>query len=1059
MKNAPAGTIVRVRLKNFVTYSSAEFSFSPTLNMVVGPNGTGKSTFVCAICLGLCGNPSLLGRQKTISEFVKNGQQSGIIEIELKNFKGKRNLIITRNININNSSQWYLNGNSCSEKTVKNSIKDMNIQIDNLCQFLPQDRVVEFARLKSEMLLQETERAVGSINLLSNHKKLIEIDEIFEEILKQINFIKNQINDLNHLQEGLKPDVEKEENLKKFKKDIDYAYIHLSIIKYNELKDDFTKARDDVKKAANELSKYDDDTRPLDNKLAQRKQEGREITEELDTITNVVFKQKDQYNTVVKKMENLQNELSSIQGEIDSKKKERDRNIKKRDQYKERLGQEKDRFNNLKLPNPEELTRIKDELRQLNSKKYKFDEAYDEEKKSLQRVRARIQENKIQIKTLSIKIQKNDRIGILRSIKNRQGTNLFNAINYLRDNPDRFEGKYLEPPIMTVTASDPYIAAILETVLTFQMQLAITTTSRENYKEIAYEILDKRHFNVGLRDYSNRRPIDHPPMALDELKQLGFDGYITDFINGPPEVIKMLCYEAHINEIPVSKRDFTPQQMERVNNLVRNDRNVFIRYVAGGISYSIGRSKYGSRQRYTTSLPIKDKAYLFSVTGITDSTLNRIEQQMAEKGKQNEQLEEEEVRILEKGRSVKTDTDEIINEMRQLTNDKERMVRARKDYQRSESDINLLQEELDNIIRSLRKDDSTEIERAVKRRGKCLMKLAHVAIEASTTSRHLIKYSDRLTKAKLTKLSFESDINTLKELIEACTGGKERLTRQLEELKHQAKILRSSLKESQGRVTDIMKDLEDVDKDAISEKMASYQEEGIFDQEHIQIEIQRLKNLVRLNTVSNHGAKEQYETRLQEINALEEKLERLVQNRQIMEQDIVDIRADWEPELDRLISVISQRFSESFSTVGSAGEVSVAKLDRFRDWRLEIRVKFRDESELRQLDGSFQSGGERAVSTAFYMLALQTLTKSPFRVVDEINQGMDPRNERIVHRHMVKIGCEESACQYFLITPKLLSNLYYHKTMRVHFIMAGAFVPDPSKERKYLTFGQVRRYT
>ena len=47
------GAIVRIKLINFVTYSSAEFYPGPSLNMVIGPNGTGKSTLVCAICLGL----------------------------------------------------------------------------------------------------------------------------------------------------------------------------------------------------------------------------------------------------------------------------------------------------------------------------------------------------------------------------------------------------------------------------------------------------------------------------------------------------------------------------------------------------------------------------------------------------------------------------------------------------------------------------------------------------------------------------------------------------------------------------------------------------------------------------------------------------------------------------------------------------------------------------------------------------------------------------------------------------------------------------------------------
>ena len=47
------GSIVRVKLANFVTYTAVEFFPGPSLNMVIGPNGTGKSTLVCAICLGL----------------------------------------------------------------------------------------------------------------------------------------------------------------------------------------------------------------------------------------------------------------------------------------------------------------------------------------------------------------------------------------------------------------------------------------------------------------------------------------------------------------------------------------------------------------------------------------------------------------------------------------------------------------------------------------------------------------------------------------------------------------------------------------------------------------------------------------------------------------------------------------------------------------------------------------------------------------------------------------------------------------------------------------------
>jgi chromosome segregation ATPase len=106
------------------------------------------------------------------------------------------------------------------------------------------------------------------------------------------------------------------------------------------------------------------------------------------------------------------------------------------------------------------------------------------------------------------------------------------------------------------------------------------------------------------------------------------------------------------------------------------------------------------------------------------------------------------------------------------------------------------------------------------------------------------------------------------------------------------------------------------------------------------------------------------------------------------------------------------------------------------------------------LDSHRQSGGERAVSTIFYLMALQNLARAPFRVVDEINQGMDPRNERMVHERMVDIACRERTSQYFLVTPKLLNDLKFHPKMTVHCIASGEHMPD---QRTNLNFQKLAK--
>jgi len=75
-------------------------------------------------------------------------------------------------------------------------------------------------------------------------------------------------------------------------------------------------------------------------------------------------------------------------------------------------------------------------------------------------------------------------------------------------------------------------------------------------------------------------------------------------------------------------------------------------------------------------------------------------------------------------------------------------------------------------------------------------------------------------------------------------------------------------------------------------------------------------------------------------------------------------------------------------------------------------------------------------------MSLQSMARAPFRVVDEINQGMDPRNERMVHERMVEIACKEHTSQYFLITPKLLTGLRYDKRMKVLCIASGEHMPE-----------------
>ena len=200
--------------KKTQTYGNTiDFTPGPALNLVIGPNGAGKSSLVCAICIGLGGAPSLLGeffslfrflqvlflslsfplplfsrlfffflapsssptkplphkpttsgRARELSEYVRRGAQAGWVEVTLASGSPRvRDTVIRRDLRAADSkSEWTVNGVRQSRAAdAAEQVRALSIQLDNLCQFLPQDRVSEFARLSPPALLVETQRASG----------------------------------------------------------------------------------------------------------------------------------------------------------------------------------------------------------------------------------------------------------------------------------------------------------------------------------------------------------------------------------------------------------------------------------------------------------------------------------------------------------------------------------------------------------------------------------------------------------------------------------------------------------------------------------------------------------------------------------------------------------------------------------------------------------------------------------------------------------------------------------------------------------------------------------
>ena len=96
------------------------------------------------------------------------------------------------------------------------------------------------------------------------------------------------------------------------------------------------------------------------------------------------------------------------------------------------------------------------------------------------------------------------------------------------------------------------------------------------------------------------------------------------------------------------------------------------------------------------------------------------------------------------------------------------------------------------------------------------------------------------------------------------------------------------------------------------------------------------------------------------------------------------LRKGWISGVRRMVGRVGDKFSDMMARLGYAGQIQLIEgtngneLD-LRNYGIRILVKFRNDDTFQELTKGTQSGGEKSVTTAVYMMALQGLTQVPFR--------------------------------------------------------------------------------
>ncbi|CAF9935176.1 MAG: Structural maintenance of chromosomes protein 5 [Alectoria fallacina] len=1059
-KTYQPGSIVRVELKNFVTYTAVEFFPGPSLNMVIGPNGTGKSTLVCAICLGLGWGPQHLGRAKEVSEYVKHGCQEAMIEIELakdgKRFKN--NIVIRCTIKRDgNKTVFSINGRPQGKKAVIELCRSLSIQIDNLCQFLPQDKVVEFAAMTPVELLRSTQRAVASQVMIDMHENLKDLRRKQKDIQAKNIADQEQLANLESRQRLQEADVERMREREQIETHVKMLEAARPFAAYRSARSAHGEAKENRKAAQTELTRLEKEVEPSLRAVNAKEQYKAQIAAVVTERKTVISKHERHADSIDKKFKDLQDKHNELVA-ADSAEKSGGK------KHRLEIARLEGTISQLKRQmevEPSELD-VQAYNRRIREKRDAVDDSttrIGDLKKHQEELKRRGVDKNYRIKQAQDDLaQLDSQAGKQKSKLQGASRDTFKLWEWVQQNRNQFEEPVFGPPIVECTIKEPKYVDHIESLFQKSVMISFTVQTKGDFKRLSDQAHARMHLSeINIRTVPAGLDPFRPPVSAEQMQQFGFEGWALDFLNGPEPVLAMLCAEVHIHEAGIALRDTTPQQFELLQN------SPIQSWVTSKSTYRINRRReYGPGAKFTLVKDIR-RASVWTDQPVDLTAKRELQENIQGWTEEVASLQAEsdgdQKKILAYRNAINVNSEEG----KAISAEKEAKQKALGEFKAlptklaaQEAKLATAQNALGGIKGRLR-EIMEEQETIALERGQIALYYAD-AVEAIRVAHN------SLHEAEIMLIEATSDFETLRErnssveeLLEDQRSQVDALVKETEALQKTAKALLDKCTQLLARVEDGLKSF----LVALPANQTSEQLEGEIESEKARLELMH---------EGNGGVIKEYEQRKKKIEVLTARLEEIKNALSEFDDKIKELRDQWEPELDSLVGKISNSFSLNMEQISCAGEVGVYKDEDFDQWAIQIRVKFRESEPLTTLDSHRQSGGERAVSTIFYLMSLQSLTRSPFRVVDEINQGMDPRNERLVHKRMVGIACgirdgaaqqpqslgngheEEDVegglagqgrggSQYFLITPKLLHNLTYERGMRVLCIASGEYMP------------------
>ncbi|XP_030304149.1 structural maintenance of chromosomes protein 6 [Calypte anna] len=1033
------GIIESIQLKNFMCHSMlGPFQFGSNINFVVGNNGSGKSSVLTALIVGLGGKATATNRGSALKMFVRDGETSADISITLRNqgrdaFKPEvygSSIIVNQHINLDGSRSYRLKSKSgtlvSSKKEELIGILDhFNIQVDNPVSVLTQEMSKHFLQSKNEgdkykffMKATQLEQMKEDYSYIMKTKentcnqieqgveRLQELKLLYcekRERFKSIGFLsdmRSHLEDLKHkmawavvseMEKEIQPIKEgigaEEENAKKFIQKIEECQV-----KVNEAEKKYKAIQDKLITIGEEAKAL----QPQCVSLKADVQTRRKAVSEAEVLYNrfkIEFKRlgKDD-EQLCKRIEELKSSANQIS---EPEKLERQRKIAHlREQLKAfhdeeiMIGQQMEQFQ-------QAIYKCKEENTRLRREDFDVKQTLETKQRQLRELR--------DSKTNIFKRFGPHMPAFLEAVETayRQG--------HFRHKPIGPLGAFIHP-------KDAELTLAVESCLKGLVQ-AFCCDNHSDERNL--QLLMLKHYPRGFR----------PQIIVNKFRNQVYD-VRHSAVNHPefPSVLTAL----EIDHAVVANCLIDVRGIERIL-LIKSSR-IAREVMQGNKPPKNCREAYTAEgdqvfeRRYYSSDYVRPKFLSKDV----EAEISHLEEEIENK---KQQMTASQQRLCS-----------IQNEIRLNEEHLQGHRRHQKDLQIKIRRTNAEIADLENIEEHQSVDICALEEEAEENKGK--MESVKKDIQEQSRKMEELKSILQVAEKKFEEMKekihqVEEIAGPIKDELNEADSEVGNCKRRLQHYQDKQKEHLACIKRHKDLLAAKEKELEE--KTAQARQIYSERIEVSRTVKSLDAEMNRLRERINSENVRHgnreeivqqfHDAKERYEDANNKVKNLKKFIKLL--------EEIMTQRFKIYRHFLRLLSLRCKLYFDHLLRIRAcSGKI----LFDHKNETLSITVQPREEDKAALNDMRSLSGGERSFSTVCFILSLWSITESPFRCLDEFDVYMDMVNRRIAMDMILKVADSQRHRQFILLTPQTMSSLPTSSHIRI------LRMQDPERGQRTLKF-------